>query len=107
MNGGCAEQGQDHEDQDQSAIATHDGLIFVGQVAGKDASQDFFAVEGKNGNKVKDGQGNVDDNKQVRNWGQGGWYRKEAGGKADENRGENVGSRAGNGDQGGVAAGVA
>ena len=45
MMGRCQE-GENHKDQDNGAVAAHDGLIFVSQVAGKEGGQDLFAVEG-------------------------------------------------------------
>ena len=39
-----AEEGENHEDEDDGAVAAHDGLIFVGEVAGEDGSENLLTI---------------------------------------------------------------
>ncbi len=64
-DGGGAKEGENHKDQDNGAVAAHDGLIFVSQVAGKEGGQDLFAVEGVDRNEVEDGQSDIHENGEV------------------------------------------
>ena len=57
-----AEEGENHEDEDDGAVAAHDGLIFVGEVAGEDGGEDFFTIERINRNKVEYSQRDVQNN---------------------------------------------
>lgn len=64
-DGGSAKDGQDHKDEDDRAVAAHDGLVFVGEVAGEQGGQDFFTVEGVDGDEVKNGQGDVEEDSDI------------------------------------------
>lgn len=57
-----AEEGKNHEDEDDGAVAAHDGLIFVGEVTGKDGGEDFLAIQRIDGDEIEDGQGDIQNN---------------------------------------------
>jgi len=101
-----AENGEDHQDEDDHAIAIHDRLVLIGEVTGEDSSQYLLAVEGIDRNEVKDGQGDVQKNDDVKER-----YKKvRNGSETEENREgdgkEKIADRSGDGNNAGVAPGV-
>jgi len=61
-----AEEGENHEDEDDGAVAAHDGLIFVGEVARKDGGEDFLTIKRIDGDEIEDGQGDIQNNDGVK-----------------------------------------
>ena len=42
---GAAEDGENHENENDSAITSHNGLIFIGEVARKYGGKNFFTIQ--------------------------------------------------------------
>ena len=55
-------KGNDKKDKDEGAVLAHHTLIFLSQTGRENACQDFFSVQGINGNEVKDCEDDVKGN---------------------------------------------
>ncbi len=101
-----SKKGEDHQDENNSAVAVHDGLVFVGKVAGEKSGEDFFAVEWVDWDEVEDSERDIQENDGVEKGGEdiGNWG--EAQKQAKDGRQDQVAGRSGNRDDAGIASRV-